>query len=156
MVDRAARNELGRAIRRLVAGLITNDEFVDNQSAGLSRSRDLGVQSVRHAAWGLYDDLREHRLEGRYAIGKIGRRRVAHWILFLKSELEYEWPNLVGWKSRVLALPNMLTFGALGLLVRRWHDRRGHAAAWPFIRIGDLRAAELAWPKGAGVVSRDL
>jgi hypothetical protein len=156
MVDRGARDELGRAIRRLVAGLITNDQFQDGLSACVLRSRDLGVQSVRSAAWGLYDDLHEHRLEGRYAIGKTGRRLVAHWILFLKSDLEYEWPNLVGWRRLVLALPNLLTVGAIGRLVRWWHDRRGRASAWPFIRTSDLHAAELAWPKGAGVVPREL
>lgn len=74
MVDRAARDELSRAIRRLVAGLITNDQFADNLSISLHRSRDLAVRSVLFAAWGLYDDLHEHRLEGRYAIGKMGRR----------------------------------------------------------------------------------
>jgi hypothetical protein len=154
MVDRASRDELGRAIRRLVAGLITNDQFTDGQSAGLCRSRDLGVQSVRDAAWLLYDDLHEHRLEGRYAIGTAGRRRIAHWILFLKSDLEYEWPNLAGWRSLVLGLPNLLTLGIFARLVRWWHDRRGYAAAWPFIRTSDLRAAELVWPKGAGAQRR--
>ena len=83
MVDRAARDELGRAIRGLAARLITNYEFEDSLSADLRQSRDLGVQSIRFAAWALYDDLREHRLEGRYAIGTAGRRRVARWILFL-------------------------------------------------------------------------
>ena len=105
MVDRAARDELGRAIRRLVAGLSTNDQYEDTLSAGLRRSRDLGVRSIRLAAWHLYDDLHEHRLEGRYAIGRAGRRRVAHWVLFLKSDLEYEWPNLAGWRAFTLASP---------------------------------------------------
>ena len=78
MVDRASRDELARAIRRLVAGLITNDEFENALSARVLRTRDLGVQSIRLAAWHLYDDLHEHRLEGRYALGKVGRRLVAH------------------------------------------------------------------------------
>jgi hypothetical protein len=144
-VDSAARDELGRAIRRLVAGLITNDQFDDGLSAGVYRSRDRGVRSVHAAARSLFDDLHEQRLEGRYAIGKAGRRHVAHWILFLKSGLAYEWPNVVGWRAFLLVIPNMLTVGAIGRLVRWWHDRRGHAAVWPFIRIGDLHAAELAW-----------
>ena len=154
MIDRANRNELSRAIRRLVAGLITNDQFEDSLSVRLLRSHDLGVQSVRMAAWQLYDDLHEHRLEGRYAIGKIGRRFVAHWILFLKSDLEYEWPNLVGWRALMLALPSMLTFGAVRRLVRWWHDCRGQAEVWPFIRASDLHAAELAWPQGAAAQER--
>ena len=145
MVDRAARDELGRAIRRLVAGLITNDQFEDGLSAGVCRSRDLGVRSVHAAARSHYDDLHEHRLEGRYAIGKAGRRYVAHWILFLKSDGEYEWPNLVGWRAFLLAIPNLLTLGGIGRFVRWWHDRRGDAEVWPFIRISGLHAAEHAW-----------
>ncbi len=150
MVDRGARDELARAIRRLVAGLITNDQFEDGLSVCVYRSRDLGVQSVGHAARQLYDGLHEHRLEGRYAIGKAGRRWVARWILFLKSDLVYEWPNLVGWRAFILAFPKLLTLGATGRIVRWWHARHGHEAAWPFIRTTDLHAAELAWPRRAG------
>ena len=148
MADRTARDELARALRRLVADRITNDEFEDCLSSRVVRSRDLGVQSVHLAVRQLYDDLHEHRLKGRHAIGRVGRRRVAQWTLFLRSDLEYEWPNLVGWRGYVLALPNVVTFGAFGRIVRQWHDRRGQAAAWPFFRISDLQAAELAWLEG--------
>jgi hypothetical protein len=138
MVDRRSRDELARAIRRLIAGIVTNDEFDHSLSAALLRSRDLGVQSVRLAAWTLYSDMHEYRLEGPRALNRTARRGIARWIVFLRSDVEYQWPNLTGWRWLVLAFPNMLTFGAIGWLVRRWHDRHGEADAWPFVRLRDL------------------
>jgi len=145
MVDRACRDQLARAIRRLAAGVITNDSFEDSSTL-CRRSRDAGVRSIRHAAWFLYDDLSEHRLEGRHRLGKQQRRELARWILFLKSNLEYEWPTLTGWPWLLLLLPNLLTFGGVGRLVRRWHDQRGDAGAWPFVRALDLKGAATVWP----------
>ena len=89
MIDRTSRDKLAKAIRRLAARLITNDQYAD-ETAAFMHSADLGIRSVHQAAWQLYDDTHQHRLEGAYALGKIGRRKVARWILFLKSNLEYE------------------------------------------------------------------
>jgi hypothetical protein len=144
MVDRDCRDRLAIAIRRLAAGLITNDEF---EAATISsvRSRDIAARSLRWAAWGLYDDRREHRLDGRFRLGKAQRREIARWILFLKSNLEYEWPDVTRWLW-LLVLPNLVTFGLIWHLIRRWHDRRGEAHAWPFLRAHDLRRAATVWP----------
>jgi hypothetical protein len=149
LVDRNARDELGRAIRRLAAGLVTNDQFEDGLSPGVWRSRDVGVRSIQRAAWHLYDDLHEHRLEGSYRPGRHVRREIARWVLFLRSEQEYAWPDLTGWTWFLLAVPNVVTFGGIGWLVRRWHDRRGDAEVWPFSRAQDLQAAALCWPRRA-------
>ena len=144
MVDRDRRDQLARAIRRLAAGLITNDEF-EGATTALGRSQDTAIRSLRHAAWGLYDDVREHRLEGHFRLGKAERRELARWVVFLKSNLEYEWPDLARW-FLLLVLPNLLTFGLIGRLIRWWHDRRGDARSWPFIREQDLRQAATVWP----------
>ena len=126
MVDRASRDELAKAVRRLVAGLVTPDEFAARQSDPLQRSRDLGVQAIRLAAAQLGEDLREGDLEGPRALGRAGRRPVAHWILFLKSDLEYDWPDLTVWRAFVLALPDLLKAGA-ERHVRSWHGGHGSA-----------------------------
>jgi hypothetical protein len=130
MVDRASRDELARVVRRLVAGLITSDELAREQCDTLRDSRDLGVQAIRLAAAQLGEDLREEGLPGGLALGKAGRRAVAHWILFLKSELEYEWPDLTVWRAFVLALPDLLRVGAAGRVLRTWDDGPGDADAW--------------------------
>jgi hypothetical protein len=144
MVDRAQRDRLAKAIRRLAAGLITNREF-EAATTAFGSSADRAVRSVHRVAWTLYDDLHEHRLEGAYALGRIERRQLARWVLFLRSDLEYEWPDLTTW-GWLLVLPNLLTFGAIGRLIARWHDRRGDAGAWPFIRSADLERAVRVWP----------
>lgn len=149
MVNRGARDELARAIRRLAAGRVTNDQFADGVRHFVIGCADLGVQAIRLAAWQLYDDLHEHRLEGNYALAAVGRREVARWIVFLKSNTEYEWPNLYGWRWLILFLPNLLTVGIVGRFVRRWHDRHGDSSAWPFIRYEDLRRAVVSWPRAA-------
>ena len=145
MVDRIQRDRLAKAIRRLAAGLITTDEFAAATTA-FGSSPDTAVRSVYRVACALYDDLRVQRLAGDHGLGKGGRRQVARWIVFLRSDLEYEWPDLTTWRWWLLVLPNLLTFGAVGALVRRWHDQRGEAGAWPFIRSADLARAAQVWP----------
>jgi hypothetical protein len=90
------------------------------------------------ASRALYEDAREHRLDGQSSLSRGARRQVARWLLFLRSNREYEWPNLTKWPFWILALPNLLTFGAIGRLVWKWHDRHGDPRAWPFIRSADL------------------
>jgi hypothetical protein len=138
---------LAAAIRRLASGRITSAEFEDQLLAEVWTSRDAGVQSIRWAAWMLYDDLHEHRLEGPYVLGRLGRRHVARWILFLKTDEEYQWPGLPFW-LRLLLLPvNLATFNLVGRALRRWRDRRGDADVWPFMKRGDLARVIAAWPR---------
>jgi hypothetical protein len=124
MVDRASRDELARGVRRFVAGLISSADLADAQSDRLRHSRDLGVQAIRLAAAQLGEDLYEERLEEPRALGKAGRRPVAHWILFLRSDLEYEWPDLTVWRAFVLALPDLLKAGSEER-VRSWQAGLG-------------------------------
>jgi hypothetical protein len=120
MVDRASRDELAWMVRRLVAGLVT-DDFADAQSDRLRHSRDLGVQAVRLAAAQLHEDLGEEGVDGPRALGKAGRRPVAHWLLFLKSDLEYDGVDLTGWRAFVLSLPKRLC-SAAGGPARAWQE----------------------------------
>jgi hypothetical protein len=149
VIDRGARTKLAVAIRHLASGRITNDQFDDQLTRDVRKSRDLGVQAIRWAAWMLYDDLHEHRLDGDHALGRTGRRHVARWILFLKSNQEYDWPDPPTWLRFLVLVPNILTFNLVGAAMRRWRDHRGDADVWPFIRRGDLLRAVSAWP-GAG------
>ncbi len=155
MIDRPSRDRLAELIRHLVSGRISNDEFEDALPLG---SRDPAVWEVfRNGAWCLYGDLEEHRLVGRRRLGRKTRREVARWIVFLKSEHEYEWPasrdpvagwlalaHLVSWQSPVGLLVHLLA----GWAWARWRWRRwrrsGDPAVWPFVRASDLEAARAA------------
>lgn len=138
MIDRPARRHLGTVLRRFAVGRITNDQFEDQLGREVWSSPDPGVQAIRWAAWTLYDDLREHRLDGADALDRAGRRHIARWLLFLRSDLEYEWPEMPGWLGLFLIVPNLVTFNLLGWAFKRWRDGRGDAEVWPFLRRSDL------------------
>jgi len=90
MINRAARDCLALALRRLAAGRITNDEFDDEVSEWWGCTDDdpaLGELAVY--GWLHYSDLREYRLRGRDKLSQQARRSIARAILFLKSDQEY-------------------------------------------------------------------
>jgi hypothetical protein len=80
-IDTKARRKLAEALRHLVSGVITNDEFEDR----LARSQDEAVVAVYEQAWTLYDDLHEHRLTDKWRISDDAKQVIARWILFLYS-----------------------------------------------------------------------
>jgi hypothetical protein len=139
MIDRPARSRLAELIRGLVAGRITNDDFDESGPRG---SHDSAVDAVFFdGAWGLYDDLHEHRLKGRWRLSDGSRYQVARWILFLEGDLEYEWPTFGGWRRLGLIVSNLVTLGLARIGWRRWYGRHGDLAVWPFIRKADYEAA---------------
>jgi hypothetical protein len=79
----------------------------------------------------------------------MGRRHVARWVLFLKSNDDYEWPEVPMWLGLLLLLPNLVTLGLIGRALRRWLDGSGEADVWPFMRRIDLERAVAAWPGAA-------
>ncbi len=138
MVDRKARDQLAELIRHLVAGQISNDEF----EGRLPHSKDAAIREIFwNGAWGLYDDLREHKLGGANRIENKHRRDIARWVLFLKSDYEYEWPPYPP-KPRLLNLfLSILTFGVYNrLTAKRWRHN-GEAEVWPFISKSDYERA---------------
>lgn len=85
-INRDERTRLSTLGRKLVAGLITNDEFA--YEAGL-----IGIDSndpvVEEMFWnfdGLYGDLRTYKLRGRERLSDDVRQRIAKCILLLQSD----------------------------------------------------------------------
>jgi hypothetical protein len=138
MIDRSDRSALASALRSLVARELTNDEFEERTPL---RSSDAAVEEIYGAAWHLYSDLYEHKLEGAHALDEAGSREVQRWLLFLDGDLEYEWPVLPAWVRALLFVPNLLLFGMpASVLDRCWFSRKGDLEAWPFLRRTDLPA----------------
>lgn len=136
MICRQSRDRLALALRRYVAGRLSNDELdcihVD--------WRDRGAVAVKQMAWTMYDDTKNHYATGRYAIARDSKRTVARWIVFLHSDQEYLWPNYS--LAQIINWPlNLITFG-------EWERRKrvrldefkqaGDWAAWPFVARADL------------------
>ena len=141
MIDRAARNRLAAGIRHLAAGIVTNDEFEDK---ALSRSADLAIEAVFSGGpWMLYHDIMRYRLRGADRLNPRVRREAARWILFLKSDLPYEWPvqrrgilATIAWILRCL-----LTLGYCANAAQRRFEKHGNISVWPFIRRSDFDVA---------------
>jgi hypothetical protein len=143
VVDRKARDVLAEQIRHLVAGQSSNDEFEDR----LPESPDAAIWEVFwNGAWSLYDDLSEHKLRGPNHIVKEYRREVARWVLFLKSDLEYEWPPYPPKPQLLHMLLSIFTVGAYNrMAARRWRQN-GETEVWPFIRRNDYERALATQP----------
>jgi len=141
MVDQAGRTALAEHLRRLASGRLTNAEFDDVR---LDRSGDEALVAIGDAGWSLYDDFFVYRLRGRRALTRDAREAVARWILFLDSDLPYEWlarrPTL---KSILYAL---VTFGSSARRDRQRWEASGPHHVWPFFRETDYHKA-LANPR---------
>jgi hypothetical protein len=130
MIDPQARSTLAEATRALVAGRITNYQFDDR----IPKSPDAAVREIYNKGlWLLYCDLRQYRLAGTDRLKAQERSMAARCVLFLKSNLSYDWPVLSGPSSVLLAVLNLLTFGIAG----RAYSNRACAgrdiAYWPFV-----------------------
>lgn len=119
MVDKEARAELRIALRRLVTGRMTNDDF--DEVYGLHwNSQDHAIASIAGFGWSLYSDSSTYRLKGYYAVSPEVRRFASRSILFLYTDQEYGWPewpeDLVAW-CLTLLFPLTVTLGLIfGLL----------------------------------------
>jgi len=136
MIDGANRTAVAELLRHYLAGLITNDELQDRLPVV---SGDPGVREVAAASWYLYDELRAYRLAGKDKAPPATRAVVARWILFLGTDLEYEYP-IRSWAWRLaFTAGNLLSLGLTGR-VWRWRNRE-REERWPFFRQSDLENA---------------
>ena len=140
MIDRDARNTLAEAIRSLASGLITNDEFEDKR---LPHSNDDPAISEVYSkgAWLLYSDLQEYRLSGIHRLDDKTKTVIARWVLFLKTDLPYEWPVSTFKQGLLRLLSNLLTLGAANRFYAYRYQGSGDIDVWPFLRRSDYEAA---------------
>ena len=128
-IDTVARRRLAELARNLVSGQITNFEFDD----AVPSSKDLSIHTVYfNGLWPLYDDLRLHRMKGKWALTQEGRSWVARIILFLRSNKPYRYPiptRLQAFLTFPLAL---VTLGLSSRLWRRYAWRHADTSVWPF------------------------
>ncbi|MCL5980304.1 MAG: hypothetical protein M1488_06460 [Gammaproteobacteria bacterium] len=140
MVDRAARNQLAEAILALASGCISNDEFEDKRLP--HTKEDAAIFEVySNGAWFLYSDLEEQWLIGKHRLSKATKAHIARWVLFLKTDLPYEWPVPTLWQKLGLLAANLVTLGIAGRILARRFRAKGDRDVWPFIRRTDYEAA---------------
>ena|SRR6266487_1500218 len=141
MIDRAGRAALAVHLRRLGSGRLTNAEF---DSVRLDRSEDQALVAIGDAGWMLYDDFFVYRLRGRRALSSQTLDAVARCILFLDSDLPYEWPARRPTLTSIIW--TLLTFGTWLRQDRRRWEASGPSHIWPFFREADYARA-LANPR---------
>mgnify|MGYP005841534497 CR=1 FL=1 len=140
MTDRKARDGYAELLRHFAAGRVLNWDY-DDTSDAFTASDDPAVFRVWLAVWPAYSDVSKHHMTGKHRLNRAGRRTVARYVLFLHSDLEYEWPVPGRWRPWL----NLLTLGVWGLL-NPLAAGDGDEAVWPFYRRSDLEA-EVAKPR---------
>lgn len=176
MVDRAARNRLAELLRRFAAGRLTWCDLAIH-TIDMPSMPDPAVSVVigeaLHRYWcgceieDFANDLatfREQCPHQRQQLNRSQRREVARWVVFLHSDLEFEWQlgrleHAVAWYAVLTlgCLSTVLSLGpwvfVVGLVVVGWTtlaldgsvSRRlgleGDHRVWPFFRQADLDAA---------------
>lgn len=146
MIDRIARDQFAELLRHFAAGNLTNHDYdaaADHIVCDANR-KDRSLWAIYSRVWFFYSDVRQHCLREEYKLTDEGRRAVARWILFLYSDLEYEWP-IKSFISLSGCLLRLCTLGLAGLVLRPINERRlrrmGPWDLWPFFRKEDLQRA---------------
>jgi hypothetical protein len=133
MIDIVGRRKLSERLRHLVSGRISTEEFTDAQPCGGS---DLALHEVWMFFWGLYSDCRPpYRLRGQHALPREVKRMAARAVLFLRSDLEYQWPKRPWLIGRTLAFMFAWLPVAAAAIILAW---RGSIIAVPLFVLAVL------------------
>lgn len=136
-IDTPSRRAAAELVRQLASGRLTNDGF----EAQWPDSSDRALSAVREAAWFLYSDLRAYRLTGADRLPFPIRRQAARWVLFLHSDLPYEWPVASRAEKLARSIAGLLTLGVATRLWKTALQVAEDADVWPFFRRVDYRRA---------------
>ena len=133
MIDIEARSQFAQALRQLLTGTINNVEF---DHLNIEDSSDPGVYAIWYSVWLCYDDFAVHEL--RLTDGQI--LDFKRCILFLHSDLEYEWSDSQSLLKR--------TAGCIRDIVGRISGKglsnptpELNYRYWPFARLADYKEA---------------
>lgn len=144
MIARYARDRYAEVLRQFVTGQITNFEYERCCEAITSKKKgdDVAIDEIWKTVWQTYDDFKEHRLAGAWALSKELRQTMDRCLLFLASDYPYEYEQThVRYRRK---LWNLLTFGLYKRLRKEHPDEElnGEWLVWPFFRTQDYREAQ--------------
>lgn len=173
MIDETHRQLLRADLQALVSGRITNEAFDDRIEEIYGTSSDVAVREIATFGWSLYSDalLFAYRLRGRHAVDRDTRRKAARAILFLRTDLEYDYEEVdcfritpVYWIGGALWLISnmgiaLMVVGAAAGVARDWTLAIGCGlvgliavslgwvcGAWPtYFKSNDASGQQLPW-----------
>lgn len=144
MIDRTSRDRTCKILKSLALGKVTNYEC-ENQFLDLPKD-DPAVYALFRTVNEIGGD-REESLRSVFKRGSEMRKRLCRWIFFLKTDLEYQWPQEREAPGiRDFYKPNWFdkTFGLPSRSADTEFCSRGDYNVWPFLREEDFKAARLA------------
>jgi hypothetical protein len=148
MVDREARRRSRGLLKKLALGRITNYEC-ENEFLDLLDSTSDPV------VFALYRTIREVSGETEHVVSNVFfkggemRNRLCRWIVFLKTDLEYQWPeDRLAPGLRDLYRPTLFDklSGRHSRIIRSNTQffTRGDYSVWPFLQKADFEIARSA------------
>ena len=137
MIERTKRLRASDLLRDFRDGHLTNDDFED---AWPESSVDRAFSAIGTMIWRYYSDTATHALISPYGLTEDARKLFDRAILFLQTEMAYEWPQA----SFDFTPPS--GSGILDLLTAGWFrrraERRFHRFEEGFRAAGDVDV----WP----------
>jgi hypothetical protein len=136
MIDRTKRGRLAEAMRQLLSGCMDNLAFDDlDCRGGVTDSKDRALPEIFYSMWLCYDDFHSHPLE----LTEGQRLDLKRCILFLHSDVEFEWPPQ---RPRIGHRLRRIAAGIVGPSLGWWPPPSpGDMAVWPFFRSEDYQRA---------------
>lgn len=149
MIDREARMEAARAVRRFLDCVTNNEEYLSEYPSPPSfgrRGKDPAIRAIYEFTWNWCDDFDTHRLEGEHRLDEEARGIGWRCVLFLESDIEYEWRK-VNFMWTGIHILDILRLGRRHKpatldekLAAHLAQPEGDASVWPFFRNSDYRA----------------
>jgi hypothetical protein len=128
MINRNARDQAASALEEFLKGVISNEEYERRYP---NAKDDPALHAIFTQVWLFYSDKSEHTLSGKHALSDEARDAFERCILFLRSDLEFQWPiPTLGFRFFILRL---LGFGKLVNQREEEEMRVGDKEVWPFI-----------------------
>jgi hypothetical protein len=138
MVDRIARDKTVQLLKALLADGITNYRLEDEWP---DQSSDFAVMAVGEQLWFYYDDFPEKILT-RASLGGDAIKMIERSLVFLMSNLDYQWPAYSFATENRSLIERLLELGN-DRSTQQWERFKtaGEIHAWPFLRLVDYQNA---------------
>ena len=139
-MNRKERNLLAENLRHYISGTITNFEFIDRIKI-LSKSNDRAIIAIEKEFWFAYSDLKEHRNVGKKKLCIETENHIKRFILFLKSDNEYEWKNSK-YSNSIKWIIDLISFEKYLKKSNNEENQiieKGDKNVWPFFRESELK-----------------
>jgi hypothetical protein len=136
MVDRRARDIAANVVRDFMGGAISNREY--ERRFPIAKG-DPAIWAIHTSLWFGYSDVSEHTMTGKHALNEEARVLVERCLLFLKSDLEFQWPP-----PKFRLRYGILRLLGLGRIVKGWEEKEmsiGDPEVWPFLERADYETA---------------